>query len=89
MLGCWTEEFNRQWYEKLSGNRVVDAGKALTCATYRWRKCTLDGFVEGSGAIFEAKHTSSFVKAEELLARYMPQLQHNMAVAGASGPCCR
>jgi hypothetical protein len=31
--------------------------------------------------VFEAKHTSSFVKADELLARYMPQLQHNMAVA--------
>ena len=82
-LGSWTEDFNRQWYEKLSGNRVVDAGKALTCATYRWRKCTLDGRVDGSGAIFEAKHTNSFVKADEVLERYMPQLQHNMAVAGA------
>ena len=79
-LGCWTEDFNRQWYEKLSRNRVVDAGKALTCATHRWRKCTLDGVVEASGAIFEAKHTNSFVKPEEVLERYMPQLQHNMAV---------
>ena len=83
VLGSWTEDFNRQWYEKLSGNRVVDAGRALTCATYRWRKCTLDGVVGGSGAIFEAKHTNSFVKADEVLERYMPQLQHNMAVAGA------
>ena len=32
MLGSWTEDFNRQWYEKLSGNRIVDAGRALTCA---------------------------------------------------------
>jgi predicted phage-related endonuclease len=83
MLGSWTEDFNRQWYEKLSGNRIVDAGRALTCATYRWRKCTLDGVVEASGAIFEAKHTNSFVKADEVLERYMPQLQHNMAVAGS------
>ncbi len=89
VLGCWTEDFNRQWYEKLSGSRVVDAGKALTCAKYRWRKCTLDGVVESSGAIFEAKHTNSFVKAEEVLERYMPQLQHNMAVAGAERACCR
>ena len=22
MLGCWTEEFNRLWYEKLTGNKV-------------------------------------------------------------------
>ena len=83
VLGCWTEEFNRQWYEKLSGNPVVDAGAQLTCSKFRWRKCTLDGVVAGSGAIFEAKHTNSFVKPEDLLERYMPQLQHNMAVAKA------
>ena len=83
VLGCWTEDLNRQWYEKLSGQRVVDAGKALTCAQYRWRKCTLDGLVEASGAIFEAKHTNSFVKPKDVLERYMPQLQHNMAVAKA------
>ena len=83
VLGSWTEDLNRQWYEKLSGNRIVNAGKALTCAKHRWRMCTLDGLVEGSGAIFEAKHTNSFVKAEDVLERYMPQLQHNMAVVGA------
>ena len=82
-LGCWTEEFNRQWYEKLSGNPVVEAGAHLTCSQFRWRKCTLDGVVAGRGAIFEAKHTNSFVKPEDLLERYMPQLQHNMAVAKA------
>ena len=81
VLGCWTEEFNRQWYAKLSGNPVIDAGAQLTCSEFRWRKCTLDGVVAGSGAIFEAKHTNSFVKPEDVLDRYMPQLQHNMAVA--------
>jgi predicted phage-related endonuclease len=83
VLGSWTEAFNRQWYEKLSGNRVTDAGMELTCSEFRWRKCTLDGLVETSGAIFEAKHTNSFVKPEDILERYMPQLQHNMAVANA------
>ena len=81
VLGSWTESFNRQWYEKLTGNRVRDAGKQLTCGEYRWRKCTLDGVVQGSGAVFEAKHTNAFVRPEEVLERYMPQLQHNMAVA--------
>ena len=82
-LGCWTEEFNRQWYERLSGNSVIDAGAQLTCGQFRWRKCTLDGIVEKTGAIFEAKHTNSFVKPEDALERYMPQLQHNMAVSKA------
>ncbi len=32
--------------------------------------------------MFEAKHTGAFVKSDEVLERYMPQLQHNMAVTG-------
>jgi predicted phage-related endonuclease len=83
MLGCWTEAFNRQWFEQLSGERVTRAGEALTCARHAWRRCTLDGVVETSGAVWEAKHTSAFAKPEEVLERYMPQLQHNMAVAGS------
>ena len=30
-----------------------------------------------------SQHTSAFVKPEDVLDRYMPQLQHNMAVAKA------
>ena len=82
MLGCWTEAFNRQWYEKLCGQEVNRIGERLRCPVRSWRSATLDGFVEAKGAIWEAKHTSPFVKPEELLQRYMPQLQHNMAVAG-------
>lgn len=83
MLGCWTEAFNRQWFEKLSGETVREVGQSLTCSRYDWRRCTLDGVVESSGGIWEAKHTSAFARSEEVLERYMPQLQHNMAVAGA------
>ena len=80
-LGCWTEPFNRQWYEKISGHGVSMVGLAMECSDYKWRRCTLDGFVDDVGAIFEAKHTSAFAKADEVVERYMPQLQHNMAVA--------
>jgi predicted phage-related endonuclease len=83
MLGSWTEAFNRQWYERLTGNRIIGAGTALTCPRHGWRTCTLDGIVEKGSAVFEAKHTNAFVKNEEVLERYMPQLQHNMAVANA------
>ena len=98
LLGSWTEAFNRQWYEKLTGSQITRIGERVCCPVRPWRTCTLDGFVAGSeedgehaggasfgeycGAIWEAKHTSPFVKADELLQRYMPQLQHNMAVAG-------
>jgi predicted phage-related endonuclease len=83
MLGCWTEAFNRQWFEKTTGLAITRCGEAFRCEDHQWRGCTLDGFVEASGAVWEAKHTSGFSKADEVLARYMPQLQHNMAVLKA------
>ncbi|MGQ0588113.1 MAG: YqaJ viral recombinase family protein [Sphingosinicella sp.] len=80
MLGCWTEAFNRQWYERETGNLVADAGKIAVSDAHPWRRCTIDGFVPSLGAVWEAKHTSAFSKSDEVVARYMPQLQHNMAV---------
>ena len=82
-LGCWTEPFNRQWYERLTSQKVESIGLSISCSTYAWRRCTLDGFVVATGSIWEAKHTSAFAKPDEVLERYMPQLQHNMAVAKA------
>lgn len=83
MLGCWTEPFNRQWYERICGDRVTRPGETYICRRHEWRRCTLDGVIENRGAVWEAKHTSAFAKSEEVLERYMPQLQHNMAVVGA------
>jgi predicted phage-related endonuclease len=83
MLGCWTEAFNRQWFEQCTQKSVMRLGEAVRCSRDSWRGCTLDGFVEETGAVWEAKHTSSFAKSDEVLGRYMPQLQHNMAVVGA------
>ena len=82
-LGSWTEAFNRQWYEKLTGDTVECPVGALTCSHHPWQRCTLDGFITSRNAVWEAKHTSAFTKSEDVLERYMPQLQHNMAVAGA------
>jgi predicted phage-related endonuclease len=82
MLGSWTEAFNRQWFERLTGDEVTGCGRFFRCSRYDWRSCTVDGLIERSNAVFEAKHTSAFAKPEEALERYMPQLQHNMAVTG-------
>ena len=83
MLGNWTEDFNRQWFEFITGLTVTRLGAAATCKTFSWRRCTLDGFLEAGNCVWEAKHTSAFSKPEEIVDRYMPQLQHNMAVTGA------
>jgi predicted phage-related endonuclease len=82
MLGCWTESFNLQWFEHLTEQSVGRVGESFRCSRHDWRRCTLDGFVEEVPAVFEAKHTNAFASPDEVVTRYMPQLQHNMAVAG-------
>jgi hypothetical protein len=81
MLGCWTEAFNRQWYERQTGLAVSEVGSTWDSLTHPWRLATLDGLVESRKAVWEAKHVNAFSTGDEVLARYMPQLQHNMAVA--------
>jgi predicted phage-related endonuclease len=80
MLGSWTEAFNRQWYERQTGLTVADAGLVTIDIEQPWRRCTLDGFIEAEASVWEAKHVNAFTNAEDVLLRYMPQLQHNMAV---------
>ena len=82
MMGQWTETFNRYWYEMQTNLAVSEVGLVAVSATETWRRATLDGCVAAKSAIWEAKHVSAFGKPEEILARYMPQLQHNMAVVG-------
>ena len=81
MLGCWTEAFNRSWFEKTTGRRVDALNLTLVCDSNEWRRCTLDGYISRENAIWEAKHTNAFTSGDQVLERYMPQLQHNMAVA--------
>src|SRR5215470_17248853 len=51
----------------------------------RWMAATLDGIVEGSGAVFEAKFMLPWSFSEEMAAeRHMAQLQHNMWVTNAT-----
>lgn len=80
MLGSWTEEFNRQWFERLTGQGVRLVPEEQSCPDNPWRRCSLDGVIETGPAIWEAKHTNAFAKPDDVLERYMPQLQHNMAV---------
>jgi predicted phage-related endonuclease len=51
----------------------------------RWMAATLDGVVEGSGAVFEAKFMLPWSFSEEAAAqKHMAQLQHNMWVTNAA-----
>jgi predicted phage-related endonuclease len=80
-LGTVTEDLNRSWYERNSGRRVTDVQRRVKHSAIPWMAATLDGIVEGTGAVFEAKFMLPWSFSEEAAAeKYMAQLQHNMWV---------
>src|SRR6202166_1054529 len=82
-LGLATEDLNRRWYERNSGHRISDIQRHAIHSAIPWMAATLDGIVEGTGAVFEAKFMLPWSFSEEAAAeKYMAQLQHNMLVAG-------
>ena len=84
-LGTVTEHLNRHWYERNSGQVVIDVQRQVFHPVKRWMAATLDGKVEGTGAILEAKFMLPWSFSEEGAAeKHMAQLQHNMWVT-ASG----
>jgi predicted phage-related endonuclease len=84
-LGSVTEDLNRQWFERQSGQVVTDIQRRVQHPVIRWMVATLDGVVEGTGAVFEAKFMLPWSFSEEAAAeKYMPQLQHNMWVTNAT-----
>jgi len=80
-LGSATEELNRQWYEANSGQVITDIQQRVWHPEFRWMAATLDGRIESSGAVFEAKFMLPWSFSEEAAAeKHMAQLQHNMWV---------
>ena len=84
-LGVVTEPLNRRWYERNTGNTLIDFQRRVMHPVMRWMGATLDGMVEKTGAVFEAKFMLPWSFSEEAAAaKYMAQLQHNMWVTNAS-----
>src|SRR3981189_1862229 len=54
-LGTATEDLNRSWYERNTGQRVTDVQRHVKHSAIPWMAATLDGIVEGTEAVFEAK----------------------------------
>jgi predicted phage-related endonuclease len=83
-LGTVTEDLNRQWFERNTGQVVTDVQRRVRHPVVRYLAATLDGLVQGTGAVFEAKFMLPWTFSEEAAAeKYMPQLQHNMWVSNA------
>ena len=83
-LGTVTEELNRRWYERNTGQVVSAVQRRVFHPVKRWMAATLDGMVEGTGAVFEAKFMLPWTFSEEAAAeKHMAQLQHNMWVTAS------
>src|SRR6478672_6773246 len=83
-LGKVTEDLNRSWYERNTGRTVGDVQRLVKHSAIPWMAATLDGLVEGIGAVFEAKFMLPWTFSEEAAAeKHMAQLQHNMWVTAS------
>src|SRR4051794_26426356 len=83
-LGLVTEVLNRHWYERNTGQAITGVQRRIFHPLKRWMAATLDGIVEGTGAVFEAKFMLPWTFSEEAAAeKHMAQLQHNMWVIAA------
>jgi predicted phage-related endonuclease len=83
-LGLATEDLNRRWYQTNTGQALTDVQRQIRHPVLQWMAATLDGRVEATGAVFEAKFMLPWAFSEEAAAeKYMPQLQHNMWVVAA------
>jgi predicted phage-related endonuclease len=83
-LGNVTEPLNRHWYERQTGHVVKDVQRRVVHPVNRFMAATLDGVIEATGAVFEAKFMLPWSFSEEAAAdKSMAQLQHNMWVTNA------
>ena len=83
-LGVVTEHLNRHWYERHTGQVVTEVQRQVFHPVHRWMAATLDGRVEATGAVFEAKFMLPWNFSEEAAAeKHMAQLQHNMWVTAS------
>jgi predicted phage-related endonuclease len=83
-LGTVTEPLNRHWYERSTGRAITDVQRRIRHPVNRWMGATLDGMVEGTGAVFEAKFMLPWSFSEEGAAeKHMAQVQHSMWVVNS------
>src|SRR5438128_7036672 len=64
-LGKATEDLNRRWYEVNTGQVIKEIQRRVKHPVIRWMAATLDGVVEASGAVFEAKFMLPWSFSEE------------------------
>ena len=89
-LGTVTEHLNRHWYERNTGQVVTEVQRQVFHPVKRWMAATLDGMVEGTGAVFEAKFMLPWSFSEEGAAeKHMPSCSTTCGSPPPERRCCR
>lgn len=66
-LGIATEDLNRTWYQRCTGQAITAVQKRVRHPDHSWMAATLDG-IEGTGAVSEAKFMLPWAFTEEAAA---------------------
>jgi predicted phage-related endonuclease len=83
-LGVVTEPLNRHWFERNTGQVLIAVQRRVQHPVVPWMAATLDGMVDATGAVFEAKFMLPWSFTEEGAAeKHMAQLQHNLWVTNS------
>jgi predicted phage-related endonuclease len=83
-LGLVTEPLNRLWFERNTGYKIHSIQGHVHHPVVRWMGATLDGVIEATGSVFEAKFMLPWSFSEEAAAeKHMAQVQHNMWVTNS------
>ena len=90
-LGVATEALNRHWFERNTGQVLTDVQRRVQHPVVRWMAATLDGMVEATGAVFEAKFMLPRLFTQEgagwlRLRLWMRQLNRGLSIAAWRAP---
>lgn len=79
-LGHATEALNLDWMERQETVIIEHRGLVVVSPDHAFLRCTLDGFChfQGKPTVVQAKHVNPFSKMDEVIARYTPQVIHEM-----------
>lgn len=84
-MGSFTEPLNLYWFELMGHGAVSNQGLVCVHDTHKFMRCTLDGIADVStpkARVIQCKHVSGRQPIEEVVARYTPQVSHEMIVTG-------
>jgi predicted phage-related endonuclease len=87
-LGIVTEDLNRRWYERNTGQTIKHIQRRMQHPVHKWMAATLDGLVDPGGAVFEAKFMLPWTFSEEPLPKSIWRSFNTICGSPTHAPRC-